>query len=73
MFRVSICICWQTKNKNMSRINVRHCSECFKSSLKNIQAAGQRVIFCETRSMKKLGSTDRKLQKNNFCRILNQA
>ena len=38
MFRVSICMCWQTKNKNMSRIGVRYCSKCFKSRLKNIQA-----------------------------------
>ena len=49
MFRVSICICWQIENKNTSRIGIRHCSKCFKSSLKNIQAAGKEVFFSEAR------------------------
>ena len=73
MFRVLICLCWQTENKNMSRISVRHCSKCLKSSLKNIQATRKRVIFCEAQSIERFGLTDRKFQKNNFCRILNQA
>ena len=73
MFQVSICICWQTENKNMSRISVRHCLKCFKSSLKNIQAAGKRVIFYEAQSIEKSCSTDQNSQKNNLCRILNQA
>ena len=42
MFRVLICICWQTENKKMFRISARHCSKCFKSSFKNIQAAGKK-------------------------------
>ena len=47
MFRVLICICWQTENKNRSRISVRYCSKCFKLSLKNIQAAGKKKNFSE--------------------------
>ena len=39
MYRVSNCICWENENKNISRITVRHCSKCFKASLKNIQVA----------------------------------
>ena len=45
MFKVSVGLCWQIENKNMSRIGVRHCSKCFKSSLKNIQVVEKRVIF----------------------------
>ena len=45
MFRVLICICWQTENKKMFRISARHCSKCFKSSFKNIQAVGKRINF----------------------------
>ena len=63
MFKVSVCLCWQTENRNMSRIGVRHCSKCFKSSLKNIQAAEKIVIFCEARSTKRSGSTNQKSQK----------
>ena len=57
----------------MSRIGVGHCSKCFKSSLKNIQAAGKRVIFYEAQSIEKSCSTDQNSQKNNLCEILNQA
>ena len=43
MFRISICICWQIENKNMSRIGVRHCLKWFMSRLKNIQATRKRI------------------------------
>ena len=33
----------------MSRMGVRHCSKFSKSRLKNVQAAGKEVIFCEAR------------------------
>ena len=72
MFRFSNFVRWRTENKNLCRISVRHCSKFFKSSLKNIQVAGKRVIFYEARSIKRSGSTNRKQHKNNFCRILNQ-
>ena len=52
MFRVLICICCQIENKNMSKINVRHCYKCFKSSLKNIQAAKKELNFSEARLIK---------------------
>ena len=45
MFRVSICMCWKTEKKNMSRIGIRYCSKFFKSRLKNIQAAGKQIVL----------------------------
>ena len=45
MFRILTCKYWQTENKNMSRISVRHCSKLCKSKLKNVQDAGKRINF----------------------------
>ena len=56
-------MCWQTDNKNMSRISVRHCSMCFKSSLKKIQAAGKKIKFHRSSIDQRLGLTDQKLRK----------
>ena len=38
-------MCWQTKNKNMSRISVRHCSKLYRSKLKNVQTTRKIIIF----------------------------
>ena len=57
----------------MSRIGVRHCLKCFKSSLNNIQAAGKISHFLWSSIDWRLGLTDRQPQKNNFYRSLNQA
>ena len=56
MIRVSICICWQTETKNISRICVRHCSKWFMSRLKNIETGGKRIEILWS-------STDQKSQK----------
>ena len=45
MFRILTYMCWQTKNKNMFRISVRHCSKWFRSRLKNVEATGKKIIF----------------------------
>jgi len=42
MFSFQIYICWQTENKNMARLGVRHCSRLFKSRFKNFQATERR-------------------------------
>ena len=69
MFRVLICICCQTENKNMSKINVRHCSKCFKSSLKNIQVAKKELNFSEAQSIEDQAQLIENCRNNNFCRI----
>ena len=60
------------QEQNMSRIGVKHFSKCFKSRLKNIQAAGKKSYFQWSSIDQRSGLTDRKSQKNNFCKILNQ-
>ena len=49
MFKFLFCVCWQTKNKNMSKLGVRHCSRLYKSRFKNIQAVERKVKFYEVR------------------------
>ena len=60
MFRISTCMCWQTENKNMSRIGIRHCLKLYRSKLKNVQTVGKNNYFsmkldrsnCEARLIK---------------------
>ena len=63
MFRVLICICWQTENKKMFRISARHCSKCFKSSFKNIQAVGKIINFQRSSIDRRSGLIDRNHRK----------
>ena len=53
----------ENREKNMSRIGVRHCSKCFKSSLKNIKAVGKRSYFLWSLIDQRLGLTDQNHRK----------
>jgi len=53
MFRFQIYVCWQTKNKNMSRLGVRHCSSLFKSRFKTSQATEKEFRICKARPIER--------------------
>ena len=58
MFRFLFCVYWQTKNKNMSRLGVRHCSRLYRLRFKNIQATERRVQVLWSSTDQKLDLTD---------------
>ena len=61
MFKFLFCVCWQTKNKNMSRLSVKHCSRLFKLSFKNCQAAERRNKLLLMIPWKSVGQKSRAL------------
>ena len=61
MFSFQIYVCWQTENKNMSRLSVRHCSRLFKLSFKNCQAAERRNKLLLMIPWKSVGQKSRAL------------
>ena len=66
MFRFLFCVCWQTENKNMSRLGVRHCSRFFKLRFKNYQAIERRSKILWNSIDQSIGSTSRKSCSTNF-------
>ena len=57
---------WQTENKNMSRIGVRHCSKLYMSKLKNVQTARKIIIFLRSSTDQIVKLDQSKIAKKEF-------